>query len=71
MCTSNGPVDVTVCDVALSDVQTALADVPRVAFTHLPYQGTRVTGDAAQVEVFRERLGAALAPHGGSLPPVD
>ena len=70
MCTSNGPVDVTVCDVALPDVRAALSHLPTVSFTHLPYEGTRVTGDAGDVEVFRTRLGEALAPHGGSLPAV-
>lgn len=65
MCTENGPADVTVCDVALSDVRSAL-DGLDVSFEHRPYEGTRVVG-GEQVEAFRERLDAALRPHGGGL----
>jgi hypothetical protein len=67
MCTEHGPADVTVCDVALSDVRTAL-DGLEVAFEHRPYEGTRVVGGGA-VEEFRTRLDAALRPHGGGLTP--
>ena len=65
MCTENGPADVTVCDVALADVRTALAGLD-VTFEHKPYEGTRVVGSEAVGE-FRTRLDAALRPHGGGL----
>ncbi|MCW2777764.1 MAG: hypothetical protein JWN17_1489 [Frankiales bacterium] len=67
MCTEHGPADVTVCDVALPDVRTALAGLD-VTFEHRPYEGTRVVG-ADSVTQFRERLDAALRPHGGGLAP--
>ncbi|MCW2607629.1 MAG: hypothetical protein JWO60_2322 [Frankiales bacterium] len=67
MCTENGPADVTVCDVALPDVRSAL-DGLGVTFEHLPYEGTRVVGGAdTATEAFRSRLDAALRPHGGGL----
>ena len=66
MCTEHGPADVTVCDVALDDVRTALAGL-EVDFEHRPYEGTRVVGPDAQTAAFRERLDAALRPHGGGL----
>ena len=67
MCTENGRADVTVCDVALPDVRTAL-DGLGVTFEHLPYEGTRVVG-GADTATFRSRLDAALRPHGGGLSP--
>lgn len=69
MCTENGPVDVTVCDVALPDVRAALQGLD-VAFEHKPYEGTRVVAaDAGAVQAFRSRLDRALRPHGGGLTP--
>ena len=65
MCTEHGPADVTVCDVALADVRSALSDLD-VTFEHRPYEGTRVVG-AGPAGPFRERLDAALRPHGGGL----
>ena len=67
MCTEHGPADVTVCDVALADVRTALSGLD-VTFEHRPYEGTRVVGEGA-TEQFRARLDAALRPHGGGLAP--
>ena len=66
MCLQNGPADVTVCDVALPDVRAALAGL-EVTFEHRPYDGTRVLGPEGPD--FRDRLDAALRPHGGGLAP--
>ena len=68
MCTERSPDEVVVCDVAIADVRAALAPVPGVRVTHLPYEGNLVVNaQAEQREAFRTRLAAALAPHGGSL----
>lgn len=71
MCTSNAADDVVVCDVALPDVRRLVGALPGVRLTHLPYEGTRVhsAGDVP-VAVFRAAVGAAIAPHGGALPPA-
>ena len=69
MCTSHAPENVVVCDVALADVKQQVGSLPGVTLTHLPYEGTRVesTGEVP-VDVFRDALRTAIAPHGGSLP---
>jgi hypothetical protein len=69
MCTEETPVNVVVCDVAISGVREALGGVPGVTFTHLPYEGTRValTGDEVPADVFRDRLHESLTPYGGGL----
>lgn len=67
MCTEQSAVQVVVCDVAISGVREALAEVPGVTFTHLPYEGTRVVLDGGDTEAFRARLHEALTPFGGGL----
>lgn len=69
MCTDEGPAVVTVCDVAIGDVRSALEGSVPASFEHLPYEGTRVTA-AAGVDParFRDLVDRALRPHGGSLP---
>ncbi len=69
MCTEQTPVQILVCDVAISGVREALAELPGVTFTHLPYEGTRValSGDVTSPEAFRGQLHEALAPFGGGL----
>jgi len=67
MCTEHTPAQVVVCDVAIAGVREALAEVPGVTFTHLPYEGTRVALDDGDVDAFRDRLHAALTPFGGGL----
>jgi hypothetical protein len=69
MCTSHAPDEVVVCDVALADVREQVGTLPGVTLTHLPYEGTRVqSAGAVPVEVFRQAISDAIAPHGGSLP---
>lgn len=72
MCTSTRADDVVVCDVALDDVRRRVASLPGVQLTHLPYEGTRVRSSGeVPVAVFRAAVGEAIAPYGGSLPPVE
>lgn len=68
MCTSHGPDEVIVCDVALPDVRRIVGTLAGVALTHLPYEGTRVanSGETATV-AFRAALVEAITPHGGAL----
>jgi HAE1 family hydrophobic/amphiphilic exporter-1 len=62
----NGPV---VPLDTLADVKQQVGTLPGVTLTHLPYEGTRVESSGeVPVSVFRAALGAAIAPHGGSLP---
>ena len=69
MCTSHAPENVVVCDVALADVKEQVGTLPGVTLTHLPYEGTRVESSGeVPVDVFRQALSDAIAPHGGSLP---
>lgn len=69
MCTEHDAHEVTVCDVAMADVREALAGIPQVSFTPVPFQGTRVTSNhPGSLQQFRARLSAALARHGGALP---
>ena len=69
MCTSKGPEEVVVCDVALPDVRRIAGALPGVTLTHLPYEGTRVESSGeVTVEEFRAAVNDAIAPHGGSLP---
>lgn len=69
MCTEQTPVQVVVCDVAIPGVRAALGELAGVTFTHLPYEGTRVSleGDMTSPEEFRWRLHEALTPYGGGL----
>jgi hypothetical protein len=67
MCTEQSPVQVVVCDVAISGVRQALAVLPGVMFTHLPYEGTSVALDDGDTAEFRTRLHEALTPYGGGL----
>jgi hypothetical protein len=68
MCTSVGPAEVVVCDVALADVERLVGALPGVTLTHLPYEGTRVesSGDV-DVTVFRSAVNEAISAHGGAL----
>lgn len=69
MCTSHAPENVVVCDVALGDVKELVGTLPGVTLTHLPYEGTRVEScGEVPVEVFRQAIATAIAPHGGALP---
>jgi hypothetical protein len=57
-----------ICDVAIADVRAALTPLAHIEISHVPFQGTRVVNhDPVQVREFRARIGAAIAPHGGSL----
>ncbi len=67
MCTEQTPVQVVVCDVAIAGVREALAVMPGVTFTHLPYEGTSVVLDDGDTGEFRTRLHEALTPYGGGL----
>lgn len=67
MCTEQTPTQVVVCDVAIAGVREALAVVPGVTFTHLPYEGTRVALDEGDPVEFRATLHRALVPYGGGL----
>jgi len=68
MCTSRGPAEVVVCDVALADVRRVVAHLEGVTLTHLPYEGTLVeSSGAVPPEVFRAALNEAVAPHGGAV----
>lgn len=68
MCTEHDENAVTVCDVAIDDVRTALACLSNVEITQVAYVGNRVVNeDPTQVREFRARLGGALARHGVQL----
>jgi hypothetical protein len=68
VCTSESDTRVVVCDVALPDVRRIAGALPGVTLTHLPYEGTRVeSAGEVPVEVFRQALNEAVAPHGGAL----
>jgi hypothetical protein len=67
MCTEHAPTTVVVCDVAISGVREAFAELPGVTFTHLPYEGTRVELASGELGKFRTRLHDALTPYGGGL----
>ncbi len=69
MCTQHSFDDITVCDTAITGVRDAFAGDDAVTFEEAPAGGTRVSNtQPAKRERFRRRLGAAIAPHGGSLP---
>lgn len=69
MCTQHSASEVTVCDVSVDDVRRSL-DGLAVSFEPTP-AGTRVVNhDEAQRARFRARLAAAIANHGGRLPPI-
>jgi len=69
MCTENSPDDITVCDIAITSVRDVFSDKDGVTFEEAPGGGTRVSNtQPAERDRFRFRLGAAIAPHGGSLP---
>ena len=68
MCTSKGPEEVVVCDVALPDVRRIAGSLPGVTLTHLPYEGTRVeSAGEVPVEAFRAAVHEAISLHGGGL----
>jgi len=69
MCTQHSLDDITVCDTAIAGVRGAFAGEDAITFAEAPGGGTRVSNTRpAERERFRQRLGAAIAPHGGSLP---
>lgn len=68
MCTQDSPDEVTVCDVAIAAVRSELADMPAISFDHRPHEGTRITNaEPSQSAHFLQRIGDAIAPHGGAL----
>ena len=69
MCTQHSLDDITVCDIAIASVRDSFSGEDRVSFDQAPGGGTRVTNTRpAERAPFRLRLGAAIAPYGGSLP---
>ena len=71
MCTQRSPDDIVVCDTAITSVREAFTGATDVTFQHLPGEGTLVSNRApAQRREFRRRVGAGIAPHGGSLPSI-